>query len=221
MQQKTIPYQIMTVGRHLSSVIRISLSFLLLSLTPVPSFGESSIQTAPPIAGDTIGIIKTSKGIIKARIFTSIVPDAARNFIELARQGKYAGTPFHRVIKDFMIQGGDFTKGDGTGGHSARGPGTTIADQYDPRLTHLRGAVAWAKTSAPESIGSQFYIVHNFSGAHFLDHKEGSGPADGYSVFGQVFEGFDVLDAIANAKTSENDRPLEKIIIEGVEIKER
>ena len=191
----------------------------IISLAPASSLAESFLQTAPPVTGDTIAVITTSKGVIKAKLFPSIVPDAARNFIELARQGKYTSSSFHRVIKDFMIQGGDFTRGDGTGGHSAKGPGTTIADQYDSRLTHLRGALAWAKTSAPESIGSQFYIVHNNAGAHFLDHKENGGPADGYTVFGQVYEGFPVLDAIGTAKTDANDRPEDKILIEGVDIK--
>ena len=207
-----------------SSIFKKSLMqfFALLSiicLVPASSISESLLQTSPPVTGDTIAVITTSKGVIKAKLFPSIVPDAARNFIELARQGKYTSSSFHRVIKDFMIQGGDFTRGDGTGGHSAKGPGTTIADQYDSRLTHLRGALAWAKTSAPESIGSQFYIVHNKSGAHFLDHKEGSGSADGYTVFGQVYEGFPVLDAIATSRTDGNDRPEDKILIEGVDIK--
>lgn len=183
------------------------------------SIAESFSQTAPPATGDTIAVIKTSKGVMKAKVFTSIVPDAARNFVELARQGKYAGTTFHRVIKDFMIQGGDFTNRNGTGGHAARGPGTTIADQYDPRLSHVRGAIAWAKTSAPQSIGSQFYIVHPRKGAHFLDHKASGGPSEGYTVFGQLYEGFDVLDAIASTPTGPNDKPLQDAVIESIEIK--
>lgn len=202
-----------------AALLRLFVLLTIISSSPASSLAESFLQTASPVTGDTIAIITTSKGVIKAKLFPSIVPDATRNFIELARQGKYASTSFHRVIKDFMIQGGDFTRGDGTGGHSAKGPGTTIADQYDSRLTHLRGALAWAKTSAPESIGSQFYIVHNKAGTHFLDHKENSGPADGYTVFGQVYDGFPVLDAIAGSETDGSDRPVEKILIEGIEIK--
>jgi cyclophilin family peptidyl-prolyl cis-trans isomerase len=117
-----------------------------------------------------------------------------------------------------MIQGGDFTRRDGTGGHSSKGPGTTIDDQYDARLSHLRGALAWAKTAAPQSIGSQFYIVHNASGTPFLDHQPGGGPNQGYSVFGQLYEGFDVLDAIARKPTASNDRPLDEVVIESVVI---
>lgn len=200
-------------------MFRYFFALILPLLVSTSGLAESFSQTAPPVAGDTIAIITTSKGVMRAKIFTSIVPDAARNFVELARQGKYSGTPFHRVIKDFMIQGGDFTKQNGTGGHAARGPGTSIADQYDPRLSHVRGAVAWAKTSAPESIGSQFYIVHPTQGAHFLDHKPDGGASQGYTVFGQLYEGFEVLDAIAKTPTGPGDKPLQDAIIESIEIK--
>ena len=175
-------------------------------------------QTAAPKAGDTVAVIKTNQGIMRAIIFENVVKESADNFIQLAKQEKYSNVPFHRVIKDFMIQGGDFTNKNGTGGHSAKGPGTTIADQYSPHLTHIRGALAWAKTSAPKSIGSQFYIVHPEKGAHFLDHPKGGGPADGYSVFGQLYEGFDVLDKIASTPTAPGDKPTSPMIIESITI---
>lgn len=175
-------------------------------------------QTDKPKSGDMIAIIDTNQGTMKAIIFDKIVKESANNFIELVRQGKYSNVPFHRVIKDFMIQGGDFTNKNGTGGHSAKGPGTTIADQYSPHLSHIRGALAWAKTQAPKSIGSQFYIVHPEKGAHFLDHPKGGGPADGYSVFGQLYEGFDVLDKIATTPTAPGDRPVSPMIIESITI---
>jgi|SRR5690554_394616 cyclophilin family peptidyl-prolyl cis-trans isomerase len=175
-------------------------------------------QLDAPKTGETIATIKTTLGVMQARLFPEIVGEAAENFIELAKQGKYEGVPFHRVIKDFMIQGGDFTNRNGTGGHSAKGPGTNIGDKYDVRLTHLRGALSWAKTSSPNSIGSQFFIVHPESGTHFLDHPANGGPADGYSVFGQLYNGFDVLDAIANTKTDSSDRPREDILIESISI---
>lgn len=175
-------------------------------------------QTEKPKSGDTVAIIKTNQGTMKAKLFTELVPESAANFVELAKQGKYNGAPFHRVISGFMIQGGDFTRKDGTGGHSAKGPNTTISDQYHPDLTHIRGAVAWAKTAMPNSIGSQFYIVHPEGGAHFLDHPKNGGPAEGYSVFGQLYEGFDVLDKIASTPTGPNDRPKEPMTIESVTI---
>ena len=111
-----------------------------------------------------------------------------------------------------------FTNKDGTGGYAAKGPGTTIGDQYHPSLTHIRGALAWAKTARPNSIGSQFYIVHPEKGAHFLDHPSGGGPAEGYSVFGQVYEGVDVLDKIGNVATDPGDRPTSPVTIESITI---
>ena len=175
-------------------------------------------QLDKPQAGETIAIMKTNHGTMKLRLFEELVGECATNFIELAKQGKYDGAPFHRIIKDFMIQGGDFTRRNGTGGHAAKGPGSTIGDKYDSRLTHVRGALSWAKTSMPHSIGSQFFIVHG-NNVHFLDHDQcGTGPADGYSVFGQLYEGFDVLDKIAGVDTDRMDRPYDDVIIESVTI---
>ncbi len=173
-------------------------------------------QLDRPKSGETIAIIKTNRGEMHARLFPEIVGESATNFIELAKQGKYDGVPFHRIIKGFMIQGGDFTRKNGTGGHAAKGPGSTIGDKYDSRLSHQRGALSWAKTMMPHSIGSQFFIVHPSEGTHFLDHPENGGPAEGYSVFGQLFDGFDVLDEIAGVDTDRNDRPYDDVTIESV-----
>lgn len=176
------------------------------------------MQTEKPSKGDVIANIATSHGVMKFKLFTDIIPEGTKNFMELAKAGKYRGAPFHRVIRDFMVQGGDFTRKDGTGGHSYKGPGTTIGDEYHPELKHIRGALSYAKTNAPNSIGSQFFIVHPVKGAHFLDHPKGGGQAEGYTVFGQMFEGFEVLDAIATTKTGPGDRPVEVVIIEEVAI---
>lgn len=175
-------------------------------------------QEDAPVEGETLAVITTNQGVMKARIFDQIVPAAAQNFIDLANQGKYNNVGFHRIIADFMIQGGDFTRGDGTGGHAAKGPNSTIGDQYDDRLKHARGALSWAKTQMPNSIGSQFFIVHAAKGTPFLDHKPGSGPADGYTVFGQLFEGFEVLDKIAATKTDGRDKPATPMTIESIVI---
>ena len=178
----------------------------------------SERQTALPATGDTIAIIKTSMGEMKAKFFETEVPEGSKNFIELAKQGKYTKVPFHRVIEGFVIQGGDFTAFNGTGGHSHKGEGTNIGDEYNDDLTHIRGALSWAKTAAPNSIGSQFFIVHPESGAHFLDHPKGGGSSEGYTVFGQVYEGHDVIDAIIAAPTDRNDCPYDEITLLEVEI---
>jgi peptidyl-prolyl cis-trans isomerase B (cyclophilin B) len=176
------------------------------------------MQKEAPKPGEMIAVIKTNQGVMKARLFDGLIQEGVKNFVELARAGKYRDVPFHRVIKDFMIQGGDFTAKNGTGGHSYKGPGTNIGDQYHPDLTHIRGALSYAKTSLPNSIGSQFFIVHPQKGAHFLDHPKNGGPAEGYSVFGQLFEGFEVLDKIATTPTGPNDHPKEPMTIEDIEI---
>ena len=176
------------------------------------------MQKDLPQKGETIAVMRTNQGTMKFRLFPDLIPEGVKNFTELAKAGKYRGAPFHRIIRDFMIQGGDFTNKNGTGGHSHKGPGTTIGDQYHPDLSHIRGALCYAKTSAPNSIGSQFYIVHPEKGAHMLDHPKNGGPAEGYTVFGQLFEGFEVLDKIATTKTRPGDAPVEPMVIEDVTI---
>jgi peptidyl-prolyl cis-trans isomerase B (cyclophilin B) len=175
-------------------------------------------QTGEAVSGEYLATIKTSQGDMVFRLFASKVPEGVKNFVTLAQEGKYKDVPFHRVIKDFMIQGGDFTNKNGTGGHSYNGPGTNIGDEYDADLTHIRGALSYAKTSLPNSIGSQFFVVHPENGTHFLNHPANGGPADGYTVFGQLLEGFDVLDAIATSKTDRSDCPLEPQVILDIEV---
>jgi cyclophilin family peptidyl-prolyl cis-trans isomerase len=177
-------------------------------------------QTDAPAAGETIATISTNHGQMKIRLFPEKVGLAAENFIELAKQGKYSNVPFHRVIKNFMIQGGDFTNRNGTGGHAADGENSRIGDVYNPLLKHIRGAVSWAKTSMPNSIGSQFFIVHGKDGAHFLDHPAGGKEHEGYTVFGQLYEGFETLDSIASSKTDKRDRPQEDVIIESIVVEQ-
>jgi len=176
------------------------------------------MQNSAPKAGDTLATIKTNRGTMVFKLFTELVPEGVKNFVELANAGKYVNVPFHRIISGFMIQGGDFTNKNGTGGHSYKGADSCIGDEYHPDLTHIRGALSYAKTNQPNSIGSQFFIVHPEKGAHFLDHPKNGGPAEGYTVFGQMTDGFDVLDAIAAARTGANDKPVEDQIIESITI---
>jgi cyclophilin family peptidyl-prolyl cis-trans isomerase/DNA-binding beta-propeller fold protein YncE len=127
------------------------------------------------------------------------------NFLKLVKEGFYDGLTFHRIINNFMIQGGD-PSGDGTGG-----PGYTIAPEIQSELTHVYGAVAAARKSDvvnPEkkSSGSQFYIVEDPAGEHGLDMN--------YTVFGQVFDGMDAVESIAEVPTDENDRPLDPVYIQ-------
>ncbi len=165
-------------------------------------------QTAAPKVGDKIAIITTNQGEIKVKLFPEKTPETVKNFEELAKEGKYNGTIFHRVIENFMIQGGDFTNHDGTGGHSYKGPGTNIDDEFDPELKNIRGALSMAN-AGPNTNGSQFFIVR-VKETDWLDGK--------HSVFGQVYEGLDTVDKIAVTEVGFRDKPIQDQVIEKIEI---
>lgn len=176
---------------------------------------KENMQNLEPTAYATM---ETSKGTMKFKLFGNQTPELVKNFKELANQGKYKDVPFHRIMKGFMIQGGDFEAGNGSGGYSYKGEGTGLADEYHEDLSHVYGALASAKSSLPNSIGSQFYVVNNKDGAHMLD--------GGYSVFGLLIEGEEVLDDISNTPTEfgplgrEKSVPTEEILIKSVTIEE-
>ena len=125
------------------------------------------------------------------------------NFVSLVKSGFYDGLTFHRVIKGFMIQGGD-PLGNGTGGPNYSIKGEFSANGINNPLHHTRGVISMARSYDMNSAGSQFFIMHQ--DALYLDGQ--------YAAFGKVIDGLDVVDKIANVKTTVNDRPYEKVIIE-------
>lgn len=164
-------------------------------------------QTAMPEEGEQIVVMETSKGTIKIRLFPQYAPKTVENFVGLAEKDYYDGLTFHRVIPDFMIQGGDPT-GTGMGGESLWGG--KFEDEFNPNLKNIRGALSMANAGANTN-GSQFYIVQKEGGTPWLDGK--------HSVFGQVFEGMDVVDAIVTVETDElNGKPLEDVVMEKVTV---
>lgn len=182
---------------------------------------------------DVVEIV-TTQGNIKAKLFPEIAPKAVENFMTHAKDGYYNGTPFHRVIDEFMIQGGD-PKGDGTGGESIWKKGFKV--EISNRLYHIRGALAMARSQALDSQGSQFYIVQNdqdvsdglaiqyYPEKIIEAYKKGGTPQlDGnYTVFGQVIEGMDVVDKIAKAEvktseTGEKSTPVDPVKVEKINI---
>ena len=211
------------------------------------------LQFQMPENGEEIAVIQTNKGDIKVRFFPEEAPLAVENFKTLAKNGFYDGIIFHRVIKDFMIQGGDPT-GTGTGFASAYDD-QAFGDEFAPYLHNYRGSLSMANSGA-DSNGCQFFI--NQAGSVYEDYltsiiqarDESEGAcfqninkktfdmvSDVYpdavvnhyrevggnihldykhTVFGQVFEGMDVVDAIADAAVNEDDKPLEDIVIEKV-----
>ncbi len=179
-------------------------------------------------------VIKTNRGDITVQLFPELAPKTVQNFIELSKKGYYDGVIFHRVIPDFMIQGGDPT-GTGMGGESIYGE--SFEDEFSRELFNLRGALSMAN-SGPNTNGSQFFIVNNtnvpanmlgqlLEGAGFPSeiieaYKGGGTPWLDFrhTVFGHVLEGMDTVDEIANVQRGPQDRPVHDVVIETIEISE-
>lgn len=190
-------------------------------------------QMAKPEKGETIAIMHIKNyGDVKFKFFKEVAPKAVENFLTHAKEGYYDGLTFHRVINEFMIQGGD-PEGTGMGGESIWGQGFGTELSYE--LVPYRGSLCMAMSSLPNSIGSQFFITqahYNESMSAYL--KQGGYPEGlieeygdyggylslylQYTVFGQAFEGMDVVDKVAAVKTDNNDKPLENVIIESIEV---
>jgi peptidyl-prolyl cis-trans isomerase B (cyclophilin B) len=149
----------------------------------------------------TTATLQTNHGPIEVELFDDDAPQTVQNFTKLARDGFYDGVIFHRVIPDFMIQGGDPT-GTGTGG-----PGYQFEDEINDNKI-VRGALAMAN-AGPNTNGSQFFIVTTGE-APWLDGK--------HTVFGRVTAGMDVVDAISSVETDARDKPREDVVIERVDV---
>ena len=149
----------------------------------------------------TNATLHTNHGAIAVELFDEDAPKTVENFVKLAGDGFYDGVVFHRVIPDFMVQGGDPT-GTGTGG-----PGYTFEDEFNEHKV-ARGALAMAN-AGPNTNGSQFFVV-TAEATPWLDGK--------HTVFGQVTSGMDVVEAISSVETDPNDKPLEPVSIERVEL---
>lgn len=164
------------------------------------------MTTAGCNSSNPIATIKTNHGDIKVELFADKAPNMTKNFTELAKKGYYDGVIFHRIINDFMIQGGDPT-GTGRGGESYQGG--KMADEFAEGLTHERGVLSMAN-AGPNTNGSQFFIVTKKEGTSWLDGK--------HSIFGKVIEGMDVIDEIEAVETDSNDKPLEDVVMEKVTV---
>ena len=145
--------------------------------------------------------------IIKAELYPEIAPNTVNNFISLVKQGFYDGVIFHRVIAGFMIQGGD-PKGTGTGGPGYCIKGEFTANGFKNELRHSRGVLSMARTMAPNSAGSQFFIMHEDA-----PHLDGQ-----YASFGKVIEGMENVDRIAETRTDYQDRPRAKQMMKKVTV---
>lgn len=172
--------------------------------------------TACSSGPNPIAVIETTMGDIQVEVFANEVPEMAKNFLELAKTGKYDGAPFHRVIPNFVIQGGDFTAKNGTGGHSYKGPGTVLDGEYDSKVSsNLRGTLSYAN-SGPDTNGSQFFI--NLKDNLPLDHDKDPRTSQ-HPVFGKVISGMQIVDAISEVETV-SERPVEDVLIKTIRVRE-
>lgn len=215
-------------------IILCILTMLFTSCQPKSSIEEGTDvnQLAPPKTGETIANIHTSMGDIKVKFFEKEAPYAVENFIKLSESNYYDGLIFHRVMEEFMLQGGDPT-GTGKGGDSIYGK--PFADEFSSNLHNFRGALSMANSGANTN-QSQFFIVQRketgddvnkwmqrnkldaklqklyqeTGGTPWLDNK--------HTVFGQVFEGIEIVDKIAQVEVDSAARPIEEVKILDVEI---
>ncbi len=185
------------------------LALLIALCVPLAAFG--GLSDNPQV------IMETSKGTIVLEVFPDEAPETVKNFLQYVRWGHYDGTIFHRVIPDFMIQGGGFTPD-----MKRKTTEMPIRNEADNGLRNQRGTVAMARTPDPHSATDQFFI--NTKSNSFLDHKDNTPRGWGYAVFGKVVEGMDVVDAISGVKTGKKgmmgDVPVEPVEIIKMTVKD-
>jgi len=188
------------------------LAFTLLSSTVVAA--EQKEQASPMNSSKEVAVIKTSEGEMVVQFWTDAAPNTIDNFKKLARQGFYDGTIFHRIVKDFMIQGGDPNSKDPAkeNSYGEGGPGYNIKAEFNDH-SHDRGVISMARGPDPDSAGSQFFIC--LAPVHRLDHQ--------YTTFGKLIKGDDVLEKIGDTPVTRNSmgepsKPTKRVVIESVKI---
>lgn len=182
-------------------ILKIILIVSLIFIIGCASADKTIIGGGDKMGKNTLVIIETNLGKIEVELFLDKAPITASNFLSLVNKGFYDGVKFHRVIPNFMIQGGD-PQGDGTGG-----PGYTIKDEFHPDLQNVPGTLSMANRG-PNTGGSQFFI--NVADNRFLDNK--------HAVFGKVISGMDVVLKIASSPRDGNDRPLSPVVMKKVHV---
>jgi peptidyl-prolyl cis-trans isomerase B (cyclophilin B) len=175
---------------------------------------EKKEEKSPMNSSNEVAVIKTSEGDMVVQFWTDAAPNTVENFKKLAHQGFYDGTIFHRIVKQFMIQGGDPNSKDPAkeNSYGQGGPGYNIKAEFNDH-SHDRGVISMARSSDPDSAGSQFFIC--LAPVHRLDHQ--------YTTFGKLIKGQDVLEKIGDIpvtrnSTGEPSKPNKRVVIESIKI---
>ena len=175
---------------------------------------ETKEEKTPMNSSNEVAVIKTNEGDMVVQFWTDAAPNTIENFKKLARQGFYDGTIFHRIVKEFMIQGGDPNSKDPAkeNSYGQGGPGYNIKAEFNDH-SHDRGVISMARGSDPDSAGSQFFIC--LAPVHRLDHQ--------YTTFGKLIKGQDVLEKIGDISTTRNSmgepsKPTKRVVIESIKI---
>ena len=176
--------------------------------TPTPAQTDNTVKENVTMENTNIKITMDNGGEIYLELYPEYAPETVSNFVSLVKDGFYDGLTFHRIIRGFMIQGGD-PEGTGFGGSDKTIKGEFASNGFAQNtLSHERGVISMARSQMPDSASSQFFIVHEDS--TFLDGN--------YAAFGVVTEGMDTVDEIASVATDYNDRPITPVTIEKMEI---
>ena len=161
------------------------------------------------MANPIVTITMTDGSVMKAELYPEVAPNTVNNFISLVKKGFYDGLVFHRVIRGFMIQGGD-PQGTGMGGPGYSIKGEFTYNGFSNDLKHTPGVLSMARSMMPDSAGSQFFIMHKAA-----PHLDGQ-----YAAFGKIIEGMDVVNKIAEVATDYSDKPLEPQVMKTVTVEE-
>jgi len=194
--------------------MKYSLLLMLLIASAVFATEEKKQETTPTNSSNEVAVIKTNEGEMVVQFWTDAAPNTVENFKKLARQGFYDGTIFHRIVKEFMIQGGDPNSKDPAkeNSYGEGGPGYNIKAEFNDH-SHDRGVISMARGPDPDSAGSQFFIC--LGPVHRLDHQ--------YTTFGRLIKGQDVLEKIGETPVTRNSmgepsKPTKRVVIESIKI---
>jgi peptidyl-prolyl cis-trans isomerase B (cyclophilin B) len=194
--------------------MKYSTLLMLLIASAVFATEEKKQETSPINSSNEVAIIKTSEGEMVVQFWTDAAPNTVENFKKLARQGFYDGTIFHRIVKGFMIQGGDPNSKDPAkeNSYGEGGPGYNTKAEFNDH-SHDRGVISMARGPDPDSAGSQFFIC--LAPVHRLDHQ--------YTTFGKLIKGQDVLEKIGDTPVTKNSmgepsKPTKRVVIESIKV---